>query len=405
MSELTRSISPTAKRPGPIPARPAVPWLTVLPLAVLMAYADGFWMTSLRGAAGAIERTQEPFASWLRESALALPVFVLAVLAALTLAARWFGPVLSRPRTVMATALLVVAAGTLVGIAEVAASSAYDYHLQSNQAQLMGSIPGMQMPDSNAGDLPAQQASLRLQVRAVSYGAGILLVTNLVLVGWVVAFRGGRLDLSATRGRASRALPQPAPEEQRHDQAVLHRGVSLSLRHRIPAVPAATAPIADSAHNNRAYDLRLLLATGLLGSAALHAAVVPQHLSEWPAAGVFFIVLVAAHLAVAGLLLARPQPTVVLAAAIASIGPLALWVYSRTIGMPFGPGAGIPEKVGLTDLAASALELTTLLVAVLLLRGRGWLKRQPRASAHANWLTLTAVIAVTAIGLAGSGLV
>ena len=97
---------------------------------------------SLRGAVGSIERTQEPFATWLRESTLSLPFFVLAVIGALTLAARQFGPVLRRPRTVVATALLIVAAGTLVGIAELAASSAYDYHLQSSQLQLMGSMGG-----------------------------------------------------------------------------------------------------------------------------------------------------------------------------------------------------------------------------------------------------------------------
>ena len=66
MSVMTRFIAPAAERRGEMPGRPAVPWATVLPLAVLMAYADGFWLTSLRGAVGAIERTQEPFATWLR---------------------------------------------------------------------------------------------------------------------------------------------------------------------------------------------------------------------------------------------------------------------------------------------------------------------------------------------------
>ena len=75
-------------------ARLAVPWLTVLPLAIVMAYADGFWMVALRGAVGAIERTQEPFTSWWRESTLGLPLYVFAVLGALMLAMRWFGPVL-----------------------------------------------------------------------------------------------------------------------------------------------------------------------------------------------------------------------------------------------------------------------------------------------------------------------
>ena len=107
-------------------------------LAVVMTYADGYWLASLRGAVGAIERTQSPFASWLRESTVVLPVFVFAVLGALTLALRWFGPVAGRPRAVATTALLVVAAGTIVGLAAIVASSAYDYHLQSAQMRLMG---------------------------------------------------------------------------------------------------------------------------------------------------------------------------------------------------------------------------------------------------------------------------
>ena len=69
------SIDSTLERPSAEPAAPepperpsearprtSVPWATVLTLAVVLAYADGFWMTSLRGAVGAIERTQGPFA-------------------------------------------------------------------------------------------------------------------------------------------------------------------------------------------------------------------------------------------------------------------------------------------------------------------------------------------------------
>jgi hypothetical protein len=197
MTMSARSISATTERPRTLWRRLRdAPWLTILPLAIVMAYADGFWMMSLRGAVGAIERTQEPFVSWLRESTLSLPVFVFAVFGAIALAARWFGPVLRRTRTTVATALLVVAAGTLVGIYETATSAAYDYSLQSSQTQLMGSmhhtIPG------SVSDQP-QRASLVLQARAVGYGAGILLCTNLVLVGWVVAMRGGRLSVSTTR--------------------------------------------------------------------------------------------------------------------------------------------------------------------------------------------------------------
>jgi hypothetical protein len=202
----TVPMNPTTDGPGSLRGRLDVPWLTVVPLAVVMAYADGFWLISLRGAAGAIERTGQPFASWLRESTLALPVYVLAVLGALALAKRWFGPVLRKPKTVVATALLVIAAGTLVGIAGLAASSAYDYHLQSAQLQLMDSMRSMgSMGSMSMGSLEQQQqASLDVQVRAVRLGVAVLLATNLVVVGWVVAFRGGRLDVSKTRARSSR---------------------------------------------------------------------------------------------------------------------------------------------------------------------------------------------------------
>jgi len=192
----TLSINTTTERPGTLRGRLSIPWLTVVPLAVVLAYADGFWLISLRGAAGAIERTGEPFMTWFRESTLTLPVFALAVIGALILAARWFGPVLRTWRTVVATALLIVAASTVVGIAEVAVSSAYDYYLQSAQLQLMGSMPSMSSMGSTA---QLQQASLALQVRAVGYGGVLLLVTNLALVGWVVALRGGQLDVIKTR--------------------------------------------------------------------------------------------------------------------------------------------------------------------------------------------------------------
>jgi hypothetical protein len=209
----TISVNATTERRGTLRGRLSVyPWLTVLAMAVVLAYGDGFWMTSLRGAVGSVERTQGPFATWLRESTLVLPVFIFAVLGALTLGTRLFGPVLRRPKTVVATAMLIVAAGTMVGIAEIAASSAYDYHLQSSQLELMesmrstdstGSMGSMDSMGSMGSTEQQQQATLGLQVRAVGYGSGLLLVTNLVLVGWVLAIRGGRLDVvRMTRQRA-----------------------------------------------------------------------------------------------------------------------------------------------------------------------------------------------------------
>jgi len=353
---MTTLVGSSREHPRTTPDRTAVPWLTVASLAVLLAYTQGFWVVSLRGSVGAVERTEAPFTSWLLESTLLLPVFVFAVLGGLTLALRWFGPVPRHRRAVVGTLLLVVAAGTLAGIAGLAASAAYDYHLQSSQLAMMDAMLGACPESCRAQQL---QATLGLQLRAVGYGSAILLASNLVVVFWATALRGGRVDISTTR-----------------------RG---------------------SSHRIRVGDLRLLLAAGLVASGIIHAAVVPEHLDEWMAAGLFFIVLTTAQLVVASVVLVRPSRVVLQAAVLVSAVPQALWLCSRTLGLPFGPEVGVPEPFGLADGASVVLEVGALAVAVVLIRARGRLRRRS-VSEHVGWLGLVAVVAVTALGLAGTGL-
>jgi hypothetical protein len=321
-----------------------------------MSYADGFWMMSLRGAVGAIERTQEPFLSWLRESTAALPLFMVAVLAALVLALRWFGPASSRPRTVIATGLLVMAAGTVAGIVETAASSAWDYVLQ---LRLMDTLH-----HNSTGDAVAAlgQETLALQLAALGYGSGIILTTNLVVVGWLVAIRGGRLQAASLR---------PG---------------------RRPSTDHGT----------------LVLAAALFCAAAIHGAVIPEHLDHWAAAAAFFLVLALAELAV-GLVLLRGGRAFDLRAVVAvSIVPLGVWLWSRTLGLPFGPNAGLPEAVGLADTAACVLELAAVLIAAALLPrkaglrpGTGVARRTP-ASSHLRSLTVVVAITIGVTGLTGT---
>ena len=344
----SRLTGPTEQRTPATTGRSAVPWSQVVTLAVVIAFADGFWVTSLRGAAGAIERTQSPFLDWLRESTLVLPVFVVAVLAAFTVALHRFGPRAHRPRAVLGTALLVVAAGTLAGVLGLVASSAYDYYLQSQQLVVMDSMRSMCGTTADCSQM--QRATLLLQVRTVGYGSVILLLTNLVVVGWVVAVRGGRFTLARRARGAAGAVGSRA---------------------------------------SRLDDLRVFLAAGLVGTAVIHAAVVPERLGSSAPGGVLLVVLTAAELAVAIQLGARLRRSVLLAAVVVSAGPLLVWAYTRSLG--------------LVDVAAGAVELATLAIAVVLLRDKG-ASRRPAVSAHASWLVLLAVLAVTFVGLGGSHL-
>ena len=346
-------VSARAAAPETTRSRPGVAWWTVLPLAALMAYSDGFWVMSLREAAGAIERMDSPFQSWLLESTLFLPVFVIAVLVASSVALARFGPSPRRGRAVLGAALLVVAAGTLAGVLGLAVSSAYDYHLQASHMAAMGA-----MRDDCAAACQAarQHSDLALQVRTVGVGAVLMLVTNLLLVGWAVALRGGRMVLGVRPG-------------------------------------------ATSVATSRVHDLRLLLAAGLVGSAAIHVAVVPEHLREWSAAGFFFVVLAIAQLALGLLVIVRLDRLVLGAVVAVSVVPLVLWLVSRTVGMPIGPETWTPEAVGLADVASCLLEVVTLAAAFAVWHYRGRLARTPGGSPHARAIAVLCLVAITTIGL------
>lgn len=360
MTELLAAPAPAGVAAPP--ARASVPWSTVLPLALVLGYADGFWMTSLRGAVGAISRTQEPFASYWRTSTLALPVFVLAVLAALTVALRRFGPALSSRRRLLATGLLVAVAATVAAVGLSLGSAGYDYVLQSDQLSMMQQM----QHDCSAACLSRQQwMTVAAHGRAVGYTTLALLVTNLVLVAWVVAVRGGRLHVSG------------------------------------PSAPRGTGSTGSAVTGaGRTADVRRLLVAGLLASAAVHAAVVPEHLHEWGAAGVFFLLLTLAEVAVATRPGVAGRSRLLVAAAVAVV-PLAVWGVSRTVGLPVGPHAGAAEAVGLADTVACVLEVVTLLAALVLLRRPDHPGRAP-LPAHHRALVVAAVVAVGALGVAGA---
>jgi hypothetical protein len=346
----------SAERTGWDQRRASVSWSHVLPLAVVLAFANGFWIIALRGAIGAIERTSAPFSTWWHESTLLVPVYVVAVLAAFMLAQRWFGPQPHGFRPVAATITMVTLAATAAGTLLLIASSWFDFRLQRTDLHHMGAFhPGCD-PTCAAARV---QATLNLEIKGVWIGLLAMLVTDLILVALVVAFRGGDVVLAKR--------PRPVGPRRRE-------------------------------------DARLVLAAGLLGAAAIHAAVLPEHFDEWLAAGAFFVALTLAEAAAAAAVLAWDRawrtPGLV-AAVVVSAGPLLVWLVSRTVGLPFGPEAFEPESVGVADVLSCLLELTTLTIALALLRRH----RQARAwSRQGVALALTAVLAGTLIGIGGAQL-
>ena len=152
---------------------------------------------------------------------------------------------------------------------------------------------------------------------------------------------------------------------------------------------------------------RVVVAGGLLGAAAIHGSLAGEHLGEWLAAGVFFLVLEVVQLCLAvRAVFAWDRRT---AAMVVVVGgaTLALWSVSRTVGMPIGPADfRAPEPVGAADLACGLLELASMAAAAAAMRwmaspqGRVGADSSPtRAGALAGALAAAAALVVTIVGV------
>ena len=181
-----------------------LPWGAVAGMAVLLAFVDGFVVVALQGAVGAIERAQSPFTTWLRYSAVLVPVFGIAVMWALARAHRKHDLASTAMRTArrtLTTGLLVAAAATAVAVV------AYDYHLQSQLLATTQTLHSHAVGPGGSTDpayadgawTPQQRDTMLVDVKAVGYGAVLLAGVNVVLVAWCTALRGGRLGV--VRGR------------------------------------------------------------------------------------------------------------------------------------------------------------------------------------------------------------
>lgn len=90
-----------------------------------------------------------------------------------------------------------------------------------------------------------------------------------------------------------------------------------------------------------------------IAAGAIHAVATVDHFSHWWLYGVFFLSLAYGQVLWGVAVLRRPVSDRTLrAGAIANLAIVAAWLFSRTIGVPFGPEDGRAEPVGIMDVAA-----------------------------------------------------
>jgi hypothetical protein len=113
--------------------------------------------------------------------------------------------------------------------------------------------------------------------------------------------------------------------------------------------------------------VQMLAASLLVGSAVVHLVMVPGHAGEWLTEGIGFAVVGWLQLGL-GVSIAMQQRSIMLWASIAvNVAAIAVWIVSRTSGLPVGPHAHHAETVMFIDGFTVAIEVVAVLLAAALL--------------------------------------
>jgi hypothetical protein len=135
------------------------------------------------------------------------------------------------------------------------------------------------------------------------------------------------------------------------------------------ATPSARAAATPAALRAPRLEKAIALLAGLSWVAALiHAAAIPEHWHEYRPYAVCFAVLALAQAGWAAAFFRAPSRGLLLAAVVLSGGVIAVWIASRTVGLPVGPEPWTPEPAGVPDVAATDIELVLAAAGLQLLR-------------------------------------
>lgn len=144
----------------------------------------------------------------------------------------------------------------------------------------------------------------------------------------------------------------------------------------------------------------LALAAFSTSAALVHFAVLWEHFNEFWLFGAFFAVAASLQLTCAALLIRCPSRALLRGGAVGNLSVVAVWVLSRTAGLPLDPDPWRAESVGVADSLATAFEVTIVFGAIVLLRSRAArFAVPPRIGTLATWTLALSLVALTTIAL------
>jgi hypothetical protein len=134
-----------------------------------------------------------------------------------------------------------------------------------------------------------------------------------------------------------------------------------------------------------AVEARTSLALASLSAGLIHVIAGFHHWSEWWLFGFGMFVMAVAQVAAAAALGYTRGRCALVAALVVSVPIVALWVWSRTTGLPFGPDPGEAEAIGVPDAICTVTELVLMGGVIALWRGAS-------DRALSRWSTLALVV-------------
>lgn len=139
------------------------------------------------------------------------------------------------------------------------------------------------------------------------------------------------------------------------------------------------------------------VATMSLGVGLIHAAVAGDHFKEDTLSGLFFVIIAVFQLGWAVIFASRPQRSLAALGLLVNSLVVAVWLVTRTVGLPFGARPGLPEAIAGPDLLATIFEILILAgTATLVLPSWREIAERTRAKvADADLLVVLALIIIT----------
>ena len=145
------------------------------------------------------------------------------------------------------------------------------------------------------------------------------------------------------------------------------------------------------------------LAALSVGAAAIHFAVIFEHFDEYVLYGAFFLVLSWAQMIWAAVVLWRPSRPWLWLGIAGNALVIAVYVASRTVGLPIGPDVNHPEPFGALDVVSIVLEAALIAGCAALLWRPSLADRPVRR--HGRFAAAAGLVAVPALVVAATAAV